>query len=63
MDTKTQKIKRIEVSPELRNWLIKKFNTSYVTVHNALTFRTKSQFSNVIRKAAVENGAITLKEV
>jgi len=63
MDKKTQKIKRIEVTPELRNWLIEKFNTSYVSVHNALTFRTKSPFSNVIRKAAIENGAITLKEV
>lgn len=36
--------------------LAERLGVSYVTVNNALKFRTRSNVSNMIRKAALENG-------
>ena len=52
-----EKKKVIESTLELRREIAKTFNTTVVTVHDALRFKTKSPLSNLIRAYAMQHGA------
>jgi len=48
--------KEIYLPTEVKKEIAETFNTSYVSVWKALTFKTKSSFSNTLRAAALERG-------
>ena len=51
-----EKKKVIETTWELRREIAKAFNTTVVTVQDALRFNTKSPLSNLIRAYAMQHG-------
>ena len=50
--------KEIYLPTEVKKEIAKTFKTSYVSVWNALTFKTKSEFANTLRAAASERGGV-----
>lgn len=52
--------RQIDVKQEVRQELVKLFNTSSVSIWRALTFRDNSQTSKKIRKVAYEKGGVIM---
>lgn len=50
--------KEILLPAKAKTELIRDFNTTNVTLWNALTFKTNSSFAKMLRKAALERGGV-----
>lgn len=56
-------MKKIIVNKEQRKKLERVFNCTYVTVYNALAYRTAGDIPDKIRKAAVEMGGVEMVSI
>ena len=56
--------KKIKVTKEIRESLMKEFKVQYVTLTNYLNFKRNSKEAEMIREAALQRGGklVTLKE-